>query len=89
MKKDSIYYKYFRLQLTGVSDDKELLKHTIDLVHFARLFRLPLRPIQDEHMDSFLLEIPDDDYQACQILNVVEAYCQLHKIAHEACADLV
>lgn len=87
MKNDN--YKYFELQFTNVADDNQLLKHTIDLEHFARLFSMRLFRIDDGHNDSFLLHLPDDDYMACQMMNVIDAYCNLHKIAHRAVADPV
>lgn len=87
-KREPDNYKYFELQFTNITDSSELMKRTIDLVHFSRLFSIPLRPVQDD-AEFFLLELPDDDYLACQMMNVIEVYCNLHKIAHRVMVDPV
>lgn len=66
------------IQIVDNKDKKRLSEQANDLQEFVRLLGLDLQLIDDDG-DVFRLFLPDDDFETCQIINAVYAFCILHR----------
>jgi hypothetical protein len=82
-------YKYIKLQL--LCADKKLRQETTALQQLARLFCLKLHIVDNRwhRKDTFLIELPENDSEACEVINVIWAYSYFHQVAHRLASEKV
>ena len=84
-------YKYIKVQL--IPDKKNSLqKQTSDLRQFVKLFGTQMRMHEVPHSDirdTFLIDLPEDDLDACWTINAVQAYCYFHDLPNRLAADRI
>ena len=72
-------FRYIRVGLP--SDDNRLEQARRDLKEYCELL-LPQTPIHEvpyeDIRDVFLIELPQEDSDAFQLVNAIAAYCNLH-----------
>jgi hypothetical protein len=71
------------LQLVEYSTDDERAFCTNALYTFCELMKCPVHLVDDGHLDSFVVEMPESDYLFCLAVNAFDAFCYLYKIASE------
>jgi hypothetical protein len=81
------YYKFIELQLTKYDGSKSLRERTNGLLTFAKLFLVRLHLVEDGVGDTFLIELPSDEYIGCRIMNALFAYCEIHHVVHRIYAE--
>ena len=82
-------YKYIRIQLIP-NRKNSLQKQTNDLRRFVKLFGTEMKlhevPYADIR-DTFLIDLPEDELDACWLINAVQAYCYFHDIPNRLASE--
>lgn len=71
------------IQIVDNKDCERLNAQVSDLQQFVRLLGLDLLKMHADN-DIFLLRLPQDDYEAVQVINIVYSFCALRRWAVEA-----
>lgn len=71
---------YLKMQLLNYGNRKGLLRKTSGLKRFAAALQMKVFP-SEMFEDVFYLELPDDQADACQLINAFEAYCYFYEVA--------
>ncbi len=71
---------YIKMQILNYENARSLHQKTSALSRYCEVFQLiPVR--SDLFRDTFYVELPEDQFQACQLINAFEAYCYVKTIA--------
>jgi len=80
---------YFKLQLLGyeLGETPDECK-TNALKDFCEALQVSVHAHQS-WPDTFYVPLPDDEYDACEIINAIQAYCYFHNIARRLASEKV
>ncbi len=78
--KNSKSYWVFECQIPDEVSGTERIEATNALLKFSLLMKCPCRQVQNEL--SFVVELPDEEYECCQMINAFEAFFPLYNIVH-------
>ncbi|PID94516.1 MAG: hypothetical protein CSA89_01465 [Bacteroidales bacterium] len=69
------------LQLIQYTSYDEKLSRTNALYSFCELMKCQIHRIDDGYDDRFVVQMPENDFQFCHVVNAFHAFCYLYSIA--------